>query len=323
MLHIHKNGIATFFLIALGLQVSIFAGCRENEPKKEKKEKKSDSSLLSISPPVKRVFRMHTVKEDVKVRNYFEFMDNLVIKEAWRVHYPINEHLIVWANPWIIDTLENTDYYRLKERGVFSYDQQEIVILPKGTALLIPDSLMVDSIQKRLNATLIDINIPEFRLRIKENDKTLYSFPVRVGKSTSRYLAMAGRTLNLETKTGSGIILQVNKNAVYMNPVDNKRYFKTHRDDGESTLLPRLPWLVPEINGQIYGQLIHPTTNPVTLEKPSSNGCIGMKEADIWRVYYHAPIGAKITIRYDLRVFDEKGDTLNLPDIYKDKPKTK
>ncbi|MBX7242277.1 MAG: L,D-transpeptidase [Bacteroidia bacterium] len=312
----HKTGKLVLILMVISILCSLSSGCKDTESR-EKTVK--DTIYPVVTPPApKRTFRTYTVKEDVKVRGYFEFMDNLVVKEAWRVHYPLNEHLIVWANPWIIDTLENTDYYRLKERGVFSYDQQEIVILPKGTELLIPDSLMVDSIQQRINATLIDVNIPEFRLRIKENGKTLYNFPVRVGKHTSRYLAMAGKTLNLETKTGSGIILQVNKNAVYMNPVDNKRYYKTHRDDGESTLLPRLPWLIPEINGQIYGQLIHPTTNPVTLGRPSSNGCIGMKEADIWRVYYHAPTGTKITIRYDLQVVDENGDTLKLPDIYKD-----
>lgn len=77
-----------------------------------------------------------------------------------------------------------------------------------------------------------------------------------------------------------------------------------------------LALVIPEINGTVYGHLIHPTTNPSTLSKPSSNGCMGMKEADIWRVYYHAPIGTKIVIRYDLKGIDEKGDTIQLPDIY-------
>lgn len=115
--------------------------------------------------------------------------------------------------------MENTDYYRLKEKGIYNYDQQSIIVLRKGTKLIIPDSLMADSISKQLAETFLDVNIPEFKLRIVEKGKTIYTFPIRVGKSRSKYLAMVGRTLSLETKTGTGQILHVNKNAVYQNPV--------------------------------------------------------------------------------------------------------
>lgn len=43
----------------------------------------------------KRVFRTHIVSQDVSVRTYFEYMDKVLITEAWRVHYPLSEHLIV------------------------------------------------------------------------------------------------------------------------------------------------------------------------------------------------------------------------------------
>ncbi|WP_415867183.1 L,D-transpeptidase family protein [Thalassobellus suaedae] len=77
-----------------------------------------------------------------------------------------------------------------------------------------------------------------------------------------------------------------------------------------------MPFIETEINGIRYGQLIHPTTNPETLNKAYSNGCIGTKEGDAWVVYYYAPIGTKIQIRYDLNGTDTKDKSLLLKDIY-------
>jgi len=81
--------------------------------------------------------------------------------------------------------------------------------------------------------------------------------------------------------------------------------------------LPQIPFLETEINGMRNGQLIHPTTNPITLEKAYSNGCIGTKEADAWVIYYYAPVGTKIAIRYDLNIKDSMGKKIVLKDIYK------
>lgn len=285
--------------------------------KKEKKEiSKPQTVMQDMIELPKRAFAKHVVKEDVAIRNYFEYMDSVVAEESKKVSYPLSEHLIVAANPWLVDTLEHTDYYILKERGIFSYDQKSIVVLKKGMELRIPDSLMVDSLTKVFNATVIDVNIPEFKLRVLVDGKPMETYLIRVGKPTAKYLAQAGSILKLQTRTGTGKIVDVNKNAVYMNPVDNKVYYKTHRDDGKYTLLPRIPWIIPEINGMIYGQLIHPTTNPETLGKESSNGCMGMREGDIWHVYYHAPIGTKMVIRYDLKGVDENGNEVVFEDIY-------
>ena len=120
----------------------------------------------------------------------------------------------------------------------------------------------------------------------------------------------------MRTMPGIGEIVRVNKDPIYMNPVDNKRYETTGRDDGKRTGLPAIPWLEPSINGIKIGQLIHPTTNLATLEKASSNGCIGLRESDAWIVYYYAPLGTKVVIKYELRGKNDAGETIEFENIY-------
>lgn len=62
--------------------------------------------------------------------------------------------------------------------------------------------------------------------------------------------------------------------------------------------------------------------NPRTLGKAVSNGCIGLNGSHAWRVYYYAPIGTQVFIRYNLQVKNAQGDTLTLPDIYARPKKT-
>ena len=203
-----------------------------------------------------------------------------------------------------------------------SYDQKELVILKKGMKLKIPTIEIADSLLAKMARTSIDINIPEFKLRIIEGENTLYTFPIRDGQNRTRFLKEVGRDIDLKTHVGVGVVTKIYKNNYAINPVTNKKFLYTMRDDGKRTMMPLLPWIEPKINGQLLGQLIHPTTNPVTLGKPYSNGCIGVKESDIWRIYYYAPIGTKVTMRYDLSVKSESGDTMvTLKDIYKPKKK--
>ncbi|OYX26093.1 MAG: L,D-transpeptidase [Flavobacteriales bacterium 32-35-8] len=256
------------------------------------------------------------VEKNITVGNYFQYIDSLVIKYDSMTPYKLTEHLLVRSNPWIIDTLQNTDYYRMMAKDSFVYDQKKMIVLPKGTKIIIPDSITAEKLLKSFEHTLIDINIPEFKLRIYEDSIQLYEFPVRVGRNEKKYLAMAKGTIDLKTKTGKGTIVSHVKDPDYYNPVDGKRYYTTRRDDQKVTLLPQIPFLEPEINGMRHGQLIHPTTNPVTLGKAYSNGCIGTKEADAWVIYYYAPVGTKINIRYDLQVIDSIGKTILLKDIY-------
>lgn len=266
------------------------------------------------SPPPP--FDTVVVAYNVAIRRYFEYLDTLIRRYDSLVDYPLTEHILVRANPWIIDTLENTDYYRMMARDSFVYDQKSMIVLRKGDALNIPNAQQAQKIADEQLNTVLDLNIPEFRLRIMSGTDTLYAFPVRVGQNRRRYLAMSGHTCNLRTATGTGSIVYINKNPSYINPVDNKVYKVTRRDDNRVTLVPRIPWLEPELNGRRLGHFIHPTTNPNTLGKAYSNGCVGVREADAWRIYYYAPVGTRVVFRYDTTVITPGGDTLRFRDIY-------
>jgi L,D-transpeptidase ErfK/SrfK len=256
------------------------------------------------------------ISQDVLIENYFEYVDSIVCKYDSMTKYPLTEHLLIRANRWIIDTLQHTDYYRMKTRDSFVYNQKKMIVLHKGSFLNIPDSIAAEKLLYAFQQTKIDINIPEFRLRIYEDSVQLYEFPIRVGRNEKKYLEMSGRVQDLKTKTGEGTIVKHVRNPRYVNPANNHEYFVTRRDDQEVTKLPQIPFIETELNGVRHGQLIHPTTNPVTLGKAYSNGCIGTNEADTWIIYYYAPIGTKIRIRYDLKVPNEKGEQIVLKDIY-------
>jgi len=257
------------------------------------------------------------ITRNITIENYFQFLDSLVSKYDSLTPYNLTEHLLVRANPWIINNLQNTDYYRMKAQDSFVYDQKKMIVLPKGESIIIPELTSAEKILNSFKNTTIDINIPEFKLRIYENHEMLYEFPIRVGKNEKKYLEMSGRIQDLRTKTGVGKIVKHIRNPRYVNPVNNHEYFVTKRDDEVVTKLPQIPFMETELNGQRYGQLIHPTTNPITLGKPASNGCIGTKEADAWVIYYYSPINTKITIRYDLTISDVNGEKIILEDIYK------
>lgn len=256
------------------------------------------------------------LERDVKIRDYFAFLDSIIACQDTLLPYLLTEHLLVRANPWIIDSLANTDYYRLMERDSFVYDQEGLIILRRGDTLLLPGPQKARELQSRMNNTIIDVNIPEFRLRIIEYSDTLFTFPVRVGRNQRKYLALAGTTVDLRTMPGFGRIVRISRYPLFLDPSTGRRFTHTRRDDGRTTLMPLIPWIEPEINGHRYGQLIHPTTNPKTLNRPYSNGCIGVGEADAWYIYYYSPIGTRVHIHYNLLVQGEKGDTIELKDIY-------
>lgn len=262
---------------------------------------------------------LHTivVNRDITVDNYFQYLDSLVKAYNAFMPYKLSEHLLVRHNPWIIDTLQNTDYYRNIAKDSFVYNQKKMIALPKGNVIGIPNALLASKLSSAFKKTRLDINIPEYKLRIFQDSILLHEFSVRVGRDEKKYLKMAGREQDLRTKTGKGIIVGHVKNPDYYNPVDGRQYHVTRRDDEKITKLPQIPFIETEINGVRNGQLIHPTTNQNTLGKAYSNGCIGTKEADAWVIYYYTPIGTKINIRYDLNVVDAFGDSNNLQDVYK------
>jgi L,D-transpeptidase ErfK/SrfK len=282
-------------------------------------QKEETLGFFDISPeerPTTSFPTIHLIAQEVTIGNYFDFIDSLVCFYDTLLPQPINEHLIIRNNPWVIDSLEATDYYRLAEKGVINLDQKKLRIFGPGNYLVIPDESAVDSLNRLFEETYLDINIPEYVLRIMEGEQVVRKLSVRVGRNERKYLAMAGRVVDLRTITGEGSIVRHSRDPAFINPSNNHYYHVTRRDDGVVTAMPRIPWLEPEINGKRLGQLIHPTTNIETLGRAYSNGCIGTSEADAWRLYYYAPLGTRMVIRYDLEVVNEEGDTLQLRDIY-------
>lgn len=267
----------------------------------------------TVEPPLAVI----PVMQPVTVGGYFSYLEALVRQYDTLAPYDLSEHLLVRANPWLIDTLENTDYYRQKARGNFVFDQRKMIVLHPGDTLRLPGPQTAAALIASMNNTRLDVNIPAFRLDIVEGDSILYSFPCRVGKNTEKFLVVAGHEVDLRTRTGTGEIIRINRAPVFTDPVTGERFKFTKRDDRNFTRMPLIPWLEPIIDGQRYGQMIHPTTNARTVGRAASNGCIGLKEADAWRVYYYAPLGTKVVIRYDLMEVDEKGDTLRYDDVYR------
>lgn len=256
------------------------------------------------------------VDSPILVKQYYAFMDSLLAAYKPCVPYVLTEYIVAHTNPWIIDTLVSFDYYARKAKGETINDQKEMTVLHPGNVILLPKQPQADSINALLANTVIDVNIPEFKLRIMVYDSIKYTFPVRVGRNERKYLAMAGHEVSLKTPIGEGEIMRIAYNPSFINPADNKVYYATKRDDGHYTQLPLIPWLEPLINGKRLGSLIHPTTNEATLGKAYSNACVGLPEGVSWIVYYYAPLGTKVRFRYQLDVLDDAGDTVKLKDIY-------
>jgi L,D-transpeptidase ErfK/SrfK len=303
------------YYLPIGLILGLLASCQMQHPTITESEN-SRTDVLHDIPKKKSPPQTIGIDRIITIGEYFGYMDSLVHQYDSLMPYPLSEHLLVRHNPWIMDTLANTDYYRMIARDSFVYDQRKMIVLPKGSILLLPDSTKACAILQDFGRTEIDINIPEFKLRIFQDSILLNTFPVRVGQNRKRYLAMGNRETDLRTKRGKGSIVDHVKDPDFYNPVDGKRFFLTKRDDGQTTLMPQIPWIETRINGVENGQMIHPTTNPETLGKAYSNGCIGTKEADAWVIYYHAPVGTKIRIRYDLEIYDEGIVVSVLKDIY-------
>ncbi|MGB3151034.1 MAG: L,D-transpeptidase, partial [Maribacter sp.] len=289
--------------------------CNTRNPNLEGKFTTNTGIFLQEDKKIELPTTIH-IDENVTVVKYFGYIDSLISCYDSLVPYPLSEHLLVQHNPWVIDTLANTDYYRMIERDSFIYDQRKMIVLPKGSTLQVPDSTTACKILQDFERTEIDINIPEFKLCIYQDSILKYTFPVRVGQNRKRYLAMGNRKTDLRTKSGQGTIINHVKDPDFYNPVDGKQFFITKRDDGTTTMMPQIPWIETEINGIRNGQMIHPTTNPITLGKAYSNGCIGTTEADAWVIYYYAPLGTKVKIRYDLETYDEGIVVSIFKDIY-------
>jgi L,D-transpeptidase catalytic domain len=264
----------------------------------------------------------HVVERNIRVKDYFKYIDKVVRKYDTLITYKLTPHLLARMNPWIIDTFANTDYYRQQKKGVFVFDQQELVVLKKGDTLFVRTEDIANQILAKQEATYIDVNVPEYRLRIIEGTDTIGNFLIRVGRNSVRQWAVYNdKVVNLRTKTGIGKIIKTYFKTYSLDPATGRVYYKTTRDDDKITMMPLMPWMEPEINKEQFGQLIHPTTNEKSLGKAFSNGCMGAGEGDIWQIFFYAPVGTRMQVRYDLEVKDENGNPIRLADVYGTTPK--
>lgn len=275
-------------------------------------------NILNVYCQIDNIQLFDTVKTDIKVKKYFTYIDDLVTRLNSCANYNINEYTLINNNPWIIDSLAAMDYYFQKEKGNNIKNQKELVILPKGTVLKIPNESQHEAIWHNLQHNMMVINVPEYKLRIFNNGHIIKDALIRVGRNESRYLASIDKYTDLRTKTGSGVVYSTEKNPTWINPVDGHKYTETTRDDKERTAMPISPSITLNINNVISGQLIHATTNPETLGRAYSNGCMGTNEFDIWYIYYYAPPGTTVDIIYDLNPFATEQWDDDLLDIYKE-----
>ncbi len=289
--------------------------CHTVQPEASPVGQKASIPSTEIVDPKDETHTRFLVRRDVRMDTYFESLDSICAEIDTLFHVSLNEYELVHANMWMLDSLVAQDYYIAQDHGIFILDQRQCVILKRGDSLHIPSQVEIDSIDDMLRRVYVDVNIPEFRLRIVMDDQVIHLCPIRVGKNERAFLATAGHEVDLRTPVGEGSIIRIERDPLYMNPVDGHRYTRTRRDDGRYTKLPRIPFLEPIIDGRRTGTLLHPTTNRSTLGKAVSNGCVGMSEADAWRVYYYAPLGTRVIFRYDL----DTGRQGELRDIYKEK----
>ncbi len=273
---------------------------------------KSPSPMKMVEPE-----KVHLIApRDIAVKDHFSFMDSLVNHYKSGPLEKLDEYALVLFNPGILDSLRNTDYYIQKKKGNFLYDQAKAVVIHQGDTIHIPNCDDIASIHQKLDSTIIDVNIPEYRLRILQGNDTILNCKVRVGRNDTAYLPLIGHTVDLKTPIGKGEIIRVEKKPTYVNPDTGEKFDQTKRDDGRVTMMPVIPWIEPTINGTRFGSMIHPTTNPRSLGKAISHGCIGTTEADAWTIFYHAPIGTSVIFRYNLTSKDRSGKITKLRDIY-------
>jgi L,D-transpeptidase ErfK/SrfK len=276
-----------------------------------------ENSAMSAPDSIVNLVRKQViVPADVLMSRYFEFIDSISEHELILPEHNLGEYILVNYNSWIIDSLRALDYYYQKNKGVFQFDLSHAIILHKGDTIIIPDSAVITSLIRTLKSSRIDVNLPEYRLRVIQKNDTVLNCPVRIGKNDSAYLETLGKIVNQRTPVGNGKIVNVLRRPIFYDLHTGEKYLETKRDDNRNTIMPEIPSLEPEIEGVRVGKMFHATTNLKTLGKAYSNGCIGLREADMWSLYYYAPAGTLVELRYDLMIVNEYKDTIHLKDIY-------
>ncbi|MCB0853665.1 MAG: L,D-transpeptidase [Bacteroidetes bacterium] len=261
-------------------------------------------------------------EEEVVIHDYFSWINQRIERYDSLLPYSLNDGILIHANSWLIDTFAHSDYYYQQARGVMIENQREYTVIKPGDTLRIPSVKEARMIEEKLDQVRIDVNLPEYKLRLWSGDSLICVIPIRIGQNGRKYLATEGREFNLRTIIGKGTIVNILEDPRYVSFSTGKEYIYTRRDDGKTTRMPQIPSFEPEINGVCHGQLIHATTNPNTLGKAYSHGCMGTREEDAWRIYFYVRPGTPIEIRYDLYGVDEAGNPVEFEDVYQLKNKT-
>lgn len=144
----------------------------------------------------------------------------------------------------------------------------------------------------------LQINIPEFLMRINLHGQLLYQAPICIGRPTE--------------KTPSGEFLIINK-------IVNPTWYPEGRDPvpaGPTNPLGKY-WL--GLNKLGYG--IHGNINSASIGQAVSAGCIRMHNQDMQILYHLVDVGANVEIIYQtLSVITEKENlkVQILPDVYRE-----
>jgi L,D-transpeptidase ErfK/SrfK len=302
-------------LLALIL-FTLLVSCSRSNRKPPTNNSPDTLAIFSVSTQKPELPDTIKITRKVLMKGYFNFIDSLISQHPKLNKDSLGEYILVHSNPWILDSLRSFDYYFQKSKKHFLYDLSQQAIFNKGDLIILPTQVMQDSITMKLRTIQIDVNIPEFKLRLLQGKDTIFSCTVRVGRNGEEYYETLKQEMNLRTPIGGGKVVAIHRLPVYYDVHTGDKYETTRRDDGRSTLMPNIPSLEPEISGKRFGTMIHPTTNLKTLGKAYSHGCIGVREADAWTIYYYSPKGTPVKFRYDLQLIRKKGDTIQLKDIY-------
>lgn len=145
----------------------------------------------------------------------------------------------------------------------------------------------------------IRINIPEFVLRVYDNNKLLKEYPVALG------------TIYENTPVGSFKIVNKEKDPTWI------------PGSGFSDKTPVPPGADNPLGSRwmefspTYG--IHGTNKDWDIQSPVSGGCIRMHNADVDELYELVDVGTPVIITYQTLLFKERDKSLYLtvlPDIY-------
>ena len=226
--------------------------------------------------------------------------------------------IIAWDNPWLLDTIRSSDYYRALAKGTFVTDLDSVSLFGPGAVIRIPDSIRSIRVAGMIRENIIVLNIPQFRITILNGSDTLCSCPVRVGRNERVLLETVGHEVDLRTPVGKGKIIRVRRHPISKNLHTGEPYVQTRRDDGRITRMPDIPSLEPILDGNRWGKMIHATTNQATIGKAYSHGCVGVTEACMWTLYFLAPEGTAVEFRYDLQPGLLRGENVMLTDIYQE-----